>query len=384
MTFTNGEKTAEVPHKDTYNAKDVISTLALFGIKKQSKAIYTELVSRSTTPTQPDLRIRHVITQDYFERIIQHFIQMQESVKRPNIRSFSIADETTIKLFGITDYKWKIYEPLLMALRATRKQIESGELQITPIAYEVVKRFFPENASEDSMFYTVFHELNKALAPNGWSVIREGEGTKKPVDAPWFLRGPDDNVVQNKRVSKVPKQEDIYASVVANERKERKRVAVEQFDRMAFGTFLLHLCLSNLTNPDAKAIFTNNPAQVMSSLLPTGLELQDIIGEKTPQEYFQESIQAAVNSMAGKNYEELSEKQKLIVPLWNRLKIDLGQRPDMVIFKHFSGHDSSKLLDQGNNDVDNLKEDIIRPNRTRGRPITFARAQKSPKDTIHF
>lgn len=359
LAFTYRDITANAPAQQTYTAKDVMNTLALLGIKKQSKAIYTELVSHSTTPTQPDLRIRHVITQDGFKRIIQNFIQMRESAKRPNTRSFLIADETIVELSGITDYKWKIYEPLLNALRATRKQTESGEIQITPIAYEIVKRFFPENASEDSMFYTVFHELNKALTPNGWSVIREGQGPKKPIDAPWFLRGPDDNVVQNKRVSKIPKQDNIYDSDRAE---QRKHLAVGQFDRMAFGTSLLHLCLSNLTNSDAKAIFTNNSAQVMSNLLPTGLKLQDIIGEKTPQGYFQESIRMAVNSMAGKNYEELSEKQQAITQLWNRLRIDSKQHPKMVIFQHFSGPNSNEPLNEISSDNDNILHPLRRCN----------------------
>lgn len=349
LAFTYRDLTANAPVQQDYTAKDVMDTLALLGIKKQSKIIYAELVSYLTTPIQPDLRIRHVITQDGFTRIIQHFIQMQEFAKRPNIRSFLIADETTIQLSGITDYKWKIYEPLLNALRATRKQTESGEIQIIPLAYEIVKSFFPENASEDSMFYTVFHELNKALAPNGWSVIREGQGSKKPVHAPWFLRSPDDNVVQNKRQPK-PNKESVFDRTVS---KEKKQALVEQFDRMAFGTFLLHLCLSNLTNPDAKAIFTNNPAQVMSNLLPTGLKLQDIIGEKTPQEYFQELIQAAVNSMAGKTYEKLSEKQQSIMQLWNRLRTDSGQYPKMVIFQHFSGPNSNEPLNEISSDNDN-------------------------------
>ena len=232
---------------------------------------------------------------------------MVELEKRPNIRSFLIADETTIKLSGISDYKWKIYEPLLNALCTTRAQTESGEIQITPLASEIVKSFFPENVEENSMLYTAFQELNKALAPNKWSVIREGQGLKKPVDAPWFLRGPDDNVVQIKLQP--------YDSVFTEEKKRAVEHAVEQFDRMAFGASLLHRSLSYLTNPDAKAISTKDPVQIMSNLLPKDLQLKDIIENKTPLEYFQESIRMAVNSMAGKTVKELSEKQKPIVPL---------------------------------------------------------------------
>lgn len=286
------------------------------------------------------------------------FIEMQESAKRPNIRFFLIADDTTIQLSGITDYKWKIYEPLLNALRATRKQTESGEIQITPLAYEIVRKFFPENASKNSMFFTVFRELNKALAPNGWSVVREGQGPKKPVGAPWFLKGPNDNGVKAKGVLKVPKQDNMSDSTDSST-KEKKRAlerAVEEFDRIAFGTSLLRLCLSSLTRPDAKESFTKNPGQAMSILLPPGLKLQDIIGEKTPQEYFQESIRMAVNSMAGKTYEELSEKQKPIMPFWNKLKIDSGQRPDMVIFQHFSGPNSNEPLGETSRDNDSGAE----------------------------
>ena len=279
---------------------------------------------------------------------------MVELEKRPNIRSFLIADETTIKLSGISDYKWKIYEPLLNALCTTRAQTESGEIQITPLASEIVKSFFPENVEENSMLYTAFQELNKALAPNKWSVIREGQAPKKPVDAPWSLRGPDDNVVQIKLQPKEPNQENIYGSVFTEEKKRAVEHAVEQFDRMAFGTSLLHRSLSYLTNPDAKAISTKDPVQIMSNLLPKDLQLKDIIENKTPLEYFQESIRMAVNSMAGKPVEELSEIRKPIVPLWNRLKIDSGQRPDRVIFKHFNGTNSNEPLDEinSNNDVD--------------------------------
>ena len=276
------------------------------------------------------------------------FIRRENTAKRPNIRSFPVADGAIIELSGITDYKWGIYEPLLNALRATRKQTESGEMQIIPLAYEIVKSSFTENVSAKSTFNTAFQELNRALVPSGWSVVKE-QGPKKPIGAPWFLRGPDDNGVYNKGVSKVPKQGDAYEGVIAE---QRKRLAVAQFDRMAFGTSLLHLCLSHLTNPDAKATFTKDPGEVMSSLLPRGLKLQDIIGEKTPTKYFQESIQEAVNSMTGKTYEELSKTQQPIMPSWNQLKIDSGQHPVMIICKRFSEHNPNKPLDETTSDND--------------------------------
>lgn len=162
--------------------------------------------------------------------------------------------------------------------------------------------------------------------------MRAGKGRRKPFDAPWFLRGPDDNGVQNKPQLK-PKQQNTYDMTV-NEQK--KRVTLKQFDPLDFGTSLLHQSLSNLTNPDAKEVFTNDPARLMSSLLPTEIKLQDIIGDKTPQEYFQERIQEAINSMAGKAYQELPQKQQPIVPLWNTLKKQSGQHPKTVILEHFS------------------------------------------------
>ena len=343
LTFERGDITANVPAKNFYTTKDVTNTLALLGIKQNSTKTYDmigQLPANSEISNPNDRRVVRKLTQDDLRNIIELSIQKHESPK--NIRAYAISSEATIELRGITDYKWKICEPLLNELRSTRKQTEEGVIQTTPLAYKIVKSFFPESAAlKQLMLYTIFPDLNRALAPSGWSVVREGQGPKKSINAPWFLRGPDDNGVYDKGVPKAPNQENMYdsASTFTKEKKRAVERAVKQFDRMAFGTSLLHLCLSNLTNPGAKTSFTKNLAQAMSRFLPIGLKLQDVIGKETPQEYFQELIRETVNnSMVGKSHEDLPEKQQEIMPLWNQLKIESGQRPDMVIFEHFNGH----------------------------------------------
>lgn len=335
MTFLNGDITANPPVKQTYTSRDVFETLGQLGIKKHYTTIYAgllELAPRSRISTPDDGHIHYSLPQDDFKRIIHHFIQMQESPRRPNIRSFEITDGTTIELRGINDFNWKVCKPLLDELRTTRKQTESGEIKITPVPFKEVRRLFPSNTSQQSIF-RLFKILNTAINPSGWSIIRVGEGPRKPVDAPWFLEGPNDNGVQNKGQPKKPVQKNIFDRSISE---ERRQIAEKTFDRIAFATSLLLNCVANLSHPDAKAIFTKDATQLMLSLLPTNVRLQNVIGEKTPQEYFQESIQMAINDMAGKTYEELPEQQKPIMPFWNILRIESGKPPKTVIFEHFS------------------------------------------------
>ncbi len=279
--------------------------------------------------------------------MVNPFKKHESSAENVRPYAIDIASETTIELTGITDHNWKVCKPLLDKLRETRKQTESGEIQSAPIPFREIRKMFPEKISQQTIFKS-FRILNIALSPSGWSVIRVGEKPIKPVYAPWFLRGPEDNGVQNKGQSKQPKRENIHDKTVSE---DKKQVAMKRFDRLAFGTSLLHQCLSNLTHPDAKAIFTKDPAQAMLSLLPTDIKLQDLIDKKTPLEYFQESIENAVNSMRGRNYQQLSEKQQTIIELWEELKKQSGQPPKTVVFEHFSRPNSNKPLDQGNNDT---------------------------------
>lgn len=283
-----------------------------------------------------------------------------ESVKSKNIRSFEITDGEIIEPEGITHYKWLTCEPLLNALRTTRIQTESGEVQISPISYEKVRSLFPKGTRWTTI-YNSLQMLNNSLAPSGWSILRQGEATKKPIDAPWFLRGPDDGAQNNEQPN--PQQKTISNRTLGGEKRE---AALKQFDPLAYGDRLLLSFLTNVLHPEFEKNFTKDLCQFMSSCLPADLKLRDILGNKTPQECFQEIIKNSINSMAGKTYEELSEIQQKIMPRWNELKINSGQHPKIAISEHFSEHDSNKPLDQGNNDAGNSEEDIIKPKRTRG------------------
>lgn len=336
LTFTIGEKTTQVPLQQTYGAKEVMTTLRGLGMGIHATKVYDLLnqLTESQSNPQNDGRLRYKLSQEEFGTTIDHFIQRRESRDGEKVRPYIIdpTNQTVIELRGISDQTWAIYEPLLNALRKTRRQTESGETQIAPIDYQEVRSLFPKNTSPKQI-HMLCYKLKKALAPHGWSIDRQGKGHIKPLQAPWFLRGPADNDIQNKVEPKAKRQANPRDMAVLE---QKKRIALEQFDRLAFGTCLLHSCVSILTNPEAKKIFTKNLEQLMSSHLPKGISLQDVIGEKTPEEYFQESIRVAVNSMAGKTYEELSEIQQKIMPRWNLLKKQSGQRPDMVIFERFT------------------------------------------------
>lgn len=368
LTFTTGEKTAQVERKDIYKVKDATNTLASLGIKQHTTRTYkiiNHLVPNSTISNPNDRRVLHSLSQEDLTKIIEYSIQDHESRNTQNVRPYAIdtANETIIELRGITDYKWRMFEPLLDMLRTTREQTESGETQIIPMPYVEVQEFFPEDTPTKSI-HTAFLELNTALAPNGWSIMRKGEGPRKPIDAPWFLRGPDDNGLQSTRNPVYAQLRREYNKSVAEQRSE---TAEKRFDHEVFETSLLLHCVSNLSNPYAKATFTKNPVQAMTSILTADVRLQKIIGDEIPPlEFFKKSIEGATKRMRGKTREELSEIQEKILPMWNRVRIDYGQHPKTVIFEHFSQPDYNIPLDQKNNDTGNLEADTITPKRTQG------------------
>jgi len=348
LTFKHADATATIPVQATYIANDVMKINSALGINLDPSRIYEvirRLAPNSKVPNQDDLRITHSLTQHDLQSVVKHFIESDEAKKNKNIRSFEITDDEIIDLEGITDFYWIICEPLLNALRTTRNQTESGEIQITPIPFKEVRKLFPDKISQQTIF-KLFKILNTSLNPSGWSIEQEGKGPKKPFDAPWFLSGPDDNGVQNKRQPEKPKQKNIFERNLADLRRES---AKKNFDRIDFGTGLLHCSLSHLIHPEAKKTFTKNLKDFMSSFLPPDLKLQDVIGDKTLQEYFADSINVAEQNASGKKYEQLSVKQKAIVNSWFLLELESGNDPKTVIFEHFSGHNSKKPLDESNN-----------------------------------
>lgn len=306
----------------------------------------------------------------------QRLVQKREprDTKKDRLYLIDIANEIVIKLQGITEYKWKIYEPLLDALRTTRTQTETGEIQTTPITRQEVKSFFPEKVS-DGIINNAFQDLNKAMSHSGWSVDREGRKSKIPIDAPWYLSGPDENGDQKNGQATKSKQEDIYVTSV-NE--QRKRIAEKHFDRIDYGTKLLHSWLTHHTNPNAKKFFTTNLEEFMSNYLPPDLKLDRIIGKKTSKEAFQELIGDVLKSMEGKTYEELPEIQKPILPMWNSLKKQSGQHPKTIILESFSTHDSNNTsLNQTDDKNFQMEEVILIP-----KPIKISSSNKVKVATL--